>query len=299
MKNNYKMLALLLLALVGITSCSKEDSLGESNIVVSTKERKGLDKWIYDAYIKPFNIEVKYLWDDSELDMDKKLVPPMMNMVQPFLEVIQKVWIEPYSDANIVPDQSFLKKLSPKQLVLVGSLNYNTDGTVTLGTAEGGRKIVLYEVNNFSKTNKEQVTRMLHTMQHEFGHILHQTKMYPLEFKKITPSYTTTWKNYTDADSRNAGYITSYARSSADEDFVEIIAAMLTMSRAEFNAFVYGPSVSPQGKAFIKQKEVIVVNYYKTKYNIDIYQLQQRIVDAMTALNAVPPVTGVSSNYGL
>jgi len=284
MKTNSKILSLILFALVGFTSCTKEEDLGESNIVISTKERAGLDKWIYDAYVVPFNIEIKYLWDDSELEPNRKLVPPELAKVQPFLDVVKKVWIDPYSDLSIVPDVSFLKKLSPKQIVLVGSLNYNADGTVTLGTAEGGRKIVLYEVNNFNKTNKAQVTRMLHTLQHEFGHILHQTRMYPLEYKKITPSnYTATWANYTNAVSLELGYITSYARLNPDEDFAEMIAAMLTMNRASFDAII-NKVTSVTAKSALRQKEKMVVDYYKEKYDIDIYKLQQRIVAATAAL---------------
>lgn len=285
MKLTNRIILILLLIAAFSTSCKKEEDLGSSNIIVVTPDRQGLDKWIYDNYVTPLNIEVKYKWDDSELDLDKKLVPPLESQVQPYLDVVKKVWIDPYTDAKIVPDQTFLKRLSPKQLVLVGSLNYNTDGTVTLGTAEGGRKIVLYEVNTFNKANKEQVVRMLHTMQHEFGHILHQNKMYPTDFKKITPKYTATWTNYSLETAYKDGYISQYARSNPDEDFVEMIAALLTMSSTEYNTLLTNiESAYPDGADKIRQKEKYVANYYKDKYNIDIYALQKRIADAMSTL---------------
>jgi substrate import-associated zinc metallohydrolase lipoprotein len=288
MKTYSKSIILILFAIATLCACSKEEDLGKSNIDVETPNRQGTDKWIYDNFVVPLNLEVKYRWDDSEVEIDKKLVPAEESQVIPFLEVVKKVWIEPYTDKTVVPDETFLKRLSPKQIVLVGSLNYNSDGTITLGTAEGGRKIVLYEVNGFSKTNKEQVLRMLHTMQHEFGHILHQNKLYPAEFKKITPAYTKTWNNYDLETCNKEGFITQYARSSPDEDFVEMIAAMLTMSKTEFDNMVKAIKWA-DGRNKIREKEQFVVAYYRDKYGIDIYALQQRIADAMASLNA--PVT--------
>lgn len=293
MKNRYRIVALLLLSLVVLSSCSKDEDLGGSNITIPSEEMGELDAWLIDSFVKPLNIEVKYLWDDSELDLTKKLVPAETGKVKPFMEVVKKVWIEPYTDITIVPNTSFLKKYCPKQLVLVGSLNYNTDGTVTLGTAEGGRKIVLYDVNGFSKTNNEQVIQMLHTMQHEFAHILHQNKMYPEEFKKITIGYTSTWYNIKDEQSNLDGFITSYARSSTDEDFVEMVAAMLTMSRTDYDAKI-NKIKSVDGRAALRKKEAMVVSYFREKYDIDIYKLQQRIADAMSSLNE-PSSSGVSS----
>lgn len=285
MKNRYGIVVLLLLSLVGLSSCSKNEDLGGSNIEIPTQQKSELDTWLFDIFVKPLNIEVKYLWDDSELDLDKKLVPADMTMVKPFMDVVNKVWIEPYTDPKIVPDASFLKRLCPKQLVLVGSSNFNSDGTVTLGTAEGGRKIVLYEINAFNKANKDQVLQMLHTLQHEFAHILHQNKMYPEEFKKITTGYTSTWFNIADEQSNLDGFITSYARSSTDEDFVEMVAAMLTVSKTEFDTRI-SKIKSVSARAALRAKEAIVASYFMDTYNIDIYALQQRIVVAMNALNA-------------
>lgn len=299
MKNRCKIAALLLFSTIGLFSCSKNEDLGTSNIVIPSAERNVLDKWIFESLTLPLNIEVKYLWDESEFDLSKKLTPPNLKSVQPFLEVVRKVWIEPYTDVNIVPDQSFLKKYCPKQLVLSGSPNYNTDGTVTLGTAEGGRKIVLYEVDNFDSKNMEMVTGMLHTMQHEFAHILHQNKMYPAEFKKVTTGYTSTWYNFQDSESNLDGFITSYARSAEDEDFVEMVATMLTMSKADFDAKINSIS-SESGKKALRIKEGYVVTYFREKYNIDIYKLQKRIVGAMKSLNTptTPAPLGLVTNYG-
>ena len=43
----------------------------------------------------------------------------------------------------------FYNKYSPKFFILSGSNEYNSEGSITLGTAEGGRKVILYGVNLF------------------------------------------------------------------------------------------------------------------------------------------------------
>ena len=70
----------------------------------------------------------------------------------------------------------------------MGSPKYNPNtGTITLGEAEGGRKIVLYRLNWFDLKDRDLIQQIMKTVHHEFGHTLHQTILYPEEFKNITP----------------------------------------------------------------------------------------------------------------
>ncbi|WP_374165210.1 putative zinc-binding metallopeptidase [Arcticibacter sp. MXS-1] len=218
----------------------------------------------------PFNIEVKYKFDRFELDQNKDLVPPLEGQVIPLMEVVKRVWIEPYTAQA---GDLFIKKYAPKQFVLVGSPSYNANGTITLGTAEGGRKIVLYTVNSFESTAESEVKQQLHTIHHEFAHILHQTINYPIEYKNITPGgYTSTWFNYSNTQALSLGFITSYSRAAPDEDFVEMISTMLVEGRSGFNAMVASAPASAQ--PLLRLKEQIVVKYFKEAWNIDFYALQ-------------------------
>ena len=134
------------------TACDKED-LGGSNIHVPEFDYNALsetDKYIYDHYTVPYNVEVVYRWNQGDVssdDMRKNLVPPRESQVEPFLEMIEKVWMDTYT-AEV--GQQTLRSYIPKQLLLVGSASYNDDGSTTEGTAEGGRQIVLYSVNDFN-----------------------------------------------------------------------------------------------------------------------------------------------------
>lgn len=265
-----------------LASCTKEDDDLNKELVGlggENWEKGPIDDWLYENFVLPYNIEVKYRFDRYEVALNRVLVPPREDKVIPVMETIQKTWIEPYEQEA---GPAFIKELSPKQFVLIGSAEYNTNGTITLGTAEGGRKIVLYVLNDFDKKEESQVKQMLHTIHHEFGHILHQTIMYPEEYKRITTDYTASWNDYSLEDARSRGYITEYARSSPDEDFVEMISIMLIEGKEGFEAIVNNAPASAQ--PLFRNKEEVIVRYFKQAWNIDIYSLQSRTEAAINAL---------------
>jgi substrate import-associated zinc metallohydrolase lipoprotein len=282
MNRKYTVLVLLLLCWGLLPACGdKEEDLNVDLVGLGGDSwtPTALDNWLSDQYVSPYNIEVKYRFDRYEVALNRTLVPPKEVKVMQVMEAIKKTWIEPYEQQA---GPTFIKKLSPKQFVLVGSPQYNTNGTITLGTAEGGRKVVLYRINDFDKADKAQVKEMLHTIHHEFGHILHQNIRYPQEFQRITPSYTANWADFNLADARSRGYITEYARNNPDDDFVEMISIMLIEGRQNFDAIVNGAPES--GRAALRQKEQMVVAYFKEAWQIDFYELQVR---AQTAINAL------------
>jgi substrate import-associated zinc metallohydrolase lipoprotein len=275
-------LCLLLVAGSLLASCrDKEEDLDLSglNLGGETWVKTALDDWLTTNFVQPYNIEVKYRFDRYEVSLDRTLVPPMESKITPVMETVKKTWIEPYEQEA---GSAFIKKLSPKQFVLVGSPQFNTNGTIVLGTAEGGRKIVLFKLNDFDKKNTREVKLMLQTIQHEFGHILHQTIIYPEEYKTVTTDYTASWNDYSLADARSRGYITQYARSAVFEDFVEMIAIMLVEGRSNFNAIV--DNTPEPGRSLLRKKEQLVVRYYKEAWNIDFYALQTRTQAAINAL---------------
>ena len=262
-------------------SCQKEEELDVSYFEYRGDDwaQSPLDEWLYQNFVVPYNIEIKYRFDRNELAINKVLVPPAEDKVIPVMETINQTWIQPYV---LEAGEAFIKKLSPKQFVLVGSPEFNTDGTITLGTAEGGRKVVLYVLNDFAKTDEEAVKQMLHTIHHEFAHILHQTVMYPEEFKRISTGYTASWTDFSMEDARSRGFISNYARSAPDEDFVEMIAFMLVEGKDGFNAIVN--STPEEAQAALRRKEQIVEQYFKEAWNINIYSLQARTDAAIKAL---------------
>ena len=265
-----------------LMACTKDDKIDSVNIPGlggETWEKGPLDFWLDSVFTNPYNIEVKYRFERYELTLDKTLVPVMESKVQPVMSTIQKTWIAPYiAEAG----EAFFKTYCQKQFVLVGSPQFNSNNTITLGTAEGGRKIVLFWLNDFVLTDKPFVKEMLHTIHHEFAHILHQTIMYPVEYKRISTGYTGSWNDYTLEEALARGFITQYARSAPDEDFVEMVATMLVEGKDGYEAIIAEAPADAQAK--FRQKEEIVVRYFMENYNIDFYRLQTRVQDAIDNL---------------
>lgn len=285
------------LGLVLLFSCRKEDSLNVEDIPGlggDTWAKGPIDQWLYDSLVKPYNIATKYKWDQFELDVNKNIVPPKEEKVIPVMRSIKKVWMEPYIlQGGIL----FFKKYSPKLFVLAGSANWNMDGSITLGTAEGGRKIVIYLLNDFKNKSMAGYVpadsavpkQMYHVIHHEFGHILDQNIRRPVAFDEVTKGfYTADWINTDDYSARQDGFVTAYALSSPAEDFAEMISIMLIEGKSGFDNIVNsitGTSIrgttAAEAKAKLRQKESIVINYYKQAWNIDFYTLQLRVRNAI------------------
>jgi substrate import-associated zinc metallohydrolase lipoprotein len=285
---------LLCLSLAFLAACSKDDDLGNIEDIPGlggdTWAKSPLDQWLYDTLTKPYNIAVKYKWDQFEFELGKTLVPPKEEKVIPVMSAIKQVWINTYiAEAGEI----FFKQYSPKFFILSGSASWNANGTITLGTAEGGRKVVLYLLNEFRTKNmpgyeprdSATVKQMFHVIEHEFGHILHQNVMYPQEYRRITAGlYTGNWNNISDYEARRDGFVTAYAMSGYDDDFVEMISIMLTEGRGGFDVIVNsipaGASINgtsqADAQARLRKKEAMVVDYFKTVWKIDFYSLQSR-----------------------
>jgi substrate import-associated zinc metallohydrolase lipoprotein len=292
-----KSILTVVLPLSILWSCEKEDALTVDDIPGlggDTWVKGPIDQWLHDTLTVPFNIATKYKWDQFELEVNKTIVPPKEEKVIPVMRSVKKTWIDPYiAQAG----ELFFKKYSPKFFVLAGSASWNLDGSITLGTAEGGRKVVLYLLNDFkNKTMPGYVPadsvvpkQMFHVIHHEFSHILDQEIRRPIEFDAVTQGfYTSDWINTNDFEALKDGFITAYALSNPSEDFAEMVSIMLIEGKAGFDGMVNsitGTSLRgttpAEAKAKLRLKESLVVDYYKKAWSIDFYSLQSRVRTAI------------------
>ncbi len=278
--------------LTGMCACSEED-LGPSIFNPDeTKILNSTDQYLYDVYMGPYNVETIYRWKESETNMSYNLIPPFLSKVKPLMHIIDTTYVQPYSQ---IAGDNFLKINIPKQFLLIGSAGLNPDnGTEVLGTAEGGVKILIYKTNEFDRSNPATYETILHTIHHEFAHILHQKKLYDEEFKKITPNdYTSTWYNTSDSVANEKGFVSAYAMASTDEDFAEMVGIMLLNSKKSWDDKINKMG----GKALLKTKEDYVIRYFETKWGINFYDLQKVVSDRINALNLFPG--GQNPAYGL
>ena len=268
-----------------LASCKKEGTLNANLDIIDQniiKNKNATDIWLDQNFLNPYNIETKYRYDRFELALSKNITPPLIEQVIPAMETVRDVWIKPFEAAG---GADFIKRISPKQFVLAGSAEYNSNGTITLGTAEGGRKIVLYVLNDFDKTSLPSVTRMIQVIQHEYTHILNQTVDITPEYQTVSRGgYEANWTQRPLTEAYSLGFITQYARVSPLEDFAEQSSNMLMMGRVKYNGIVASLPADAQVK--LKKKEQYVVDYFKTAFNIDFYQLQAEVQKALFNISA-------------
>lgn len=277
-----------ILAIALSVSCTKNDftplTTPPPGLGGDTWAQDSIDKFILDSLTIPFNVAVNYRWLPGQLDFPSEITPPDADKVIPLLQGLLAVAYAPYTQQT--GSTAFLRHYLPKTLELAGSAEYLPNGAIFLGQAEGGTAMLLYLVNGYSrlKTDSNNFKQMMHTMHHEFGHILNQNIAYPVSFKTISTGYTGNWYNISDAQARQMGFITAYAQAAPDEDFVEMISSMLSGGPGgpsggydEYEALLTqtgGPGST--GYQTIKTKEAAVVDYFQRSWNIDFYALRAK-----------------------
>ncbi|WP_437920683.1 substrate import-associated zinc metallohydrolase lipoprotein [Sphingobacterium sp. LRF_L2] len=281
-----KSFSLYILAFLLLCSCSKKDEILDIDLSAYNSDNyvaTELDDWLLETFVNPYNIEVVYRFDRNLTEVSKDISPVKYTQVEPFMTAVLKAYLKAYEK---VAGATFIKKYSPKQFVLYGSPEYNSDGSVTLGTAEGGRKIVLYELNgidfdnpDMSFTGSNTVRRRLRTIHHEFTHILNQTVAIPSSFEQISKAdYESDWTNTTanpESTSRSLGFISRYARSAYTEDFAETVAHLLVQGQLWYDQYALASGEDAYTK--MKQKEALVVDYFLQYFSIDFRELQYEV----------------------
>lgn len=269
----------LAFAAVALLGACSEDAL-DSNSIFDTKtpEQNTFDKWLMSNYTLPYNISFNYRYDDKESDNSYNLSPAEFGKSVALAKLMKYVWIDSYSEAL---NEDFIKMYCPRVMQLIGSPAYSGNGEITLGTAEGGLKIVLYNVNiiDVNRPDLELLNYwFFKTMHHEFAHILNQKKSYSTDFNLISAAAYKAgdWINLKDVDAPKFGFVSGYASKEAGEDFVEILSIYVTHDQAYWDKLI--SSGNPEGKATILAKFDIVKDYFKGSWNIDIDQLRKIVL---------------------
>lgn len=241
MKAKLSILIIAAVAMVSFTlgSCS-DDKLGAS--IFDTVDHP-LDKSLYtfplDTFVKvnflePYNVRYMYKMQDmglSSSDLQKNLTPCSYDKSVDLATLAKYLWFDIYKElAN--QHEIFLKKYSPRIIHIIGSKSLNvSQGTETLGVAEGGLKISLYNANNLSVDDIDMMNEyFFKTMHHEFGHILDQTISRPVLFNLLSNGQydASGWTNTPDSVAAGRGFVSPYASSMAREDWVEVLANYVT-----------------------------------------------------------------------
>ena len=298
-----KIIFLLSVVAATLVGCS-EDELDSKSIFDTTPvERNEFDKWLLANYTAPYNISFLYRYSDMETQNAYNVIPADSAKSVAMSIMLKHVWLDAYTEVN-KGDSTFLKKYSPRVLQLIGSAEYNSSGSIVVGTAEGGVKIWIFRINDIDVNNPlvdvdsplPNTTAspmdlnywVFHTMHHEFCHILTQKKSYSTEFRTISNSlyHNGDWVNVEDENALLEGFVSGYGSSEYNEDFAEVYATYVTHTKEAWNELLEmavekdeaGNVVSTLGKEAIQQKVDIIKEYMLNSWNMDLDEIRDVVV---------------------
>lgn len=299
----YILFAISALALGTLNSCKEDDlnstSVFENGMGTDKSEFTIFDEWLYKNFVADYNVDFRYLYADKETDQVYNVVPAEYDKAQALAVLVKHVWLDAYTEA-VGDNKTFLRTYSPRVIQLIGSYEWNSNGSQVMGTADSGMKVMLYGVNELDLDNLRFVNDnpyesrstkpidmnywFFHTMHHEFCHILTQTKEYSTDFRTISAGkfHATDWINVKDKTAATEGFVSGYASGEYNEDFAETYAIYISYSEAGWQKII--DQAGEEGAAIINQKVDLVRNYFNDTWGIDIDNmraiLQRRCAEA-------------------
>ena len=264
---------------LGFTSCSDDEPNDPTIFPVDAANYDALDTWLIKNYNNPYNVDFQYKMKDIESNMSYDLVPADSAKAAKLAVIVKYLWFDAYAETV---GTEFIKLNVPRVIMLVGSPAYNSDGSMVLGTAEGGLKVTLYNVNSLTDDLLKDYSSLndfyFHTMHHEFTHILNQNQAYDTSFDAVTADgyVNGNWKTISDAEARKKGFVSAYAMSEPKEDFAEMLSIYVTSSATDWQRIL--DAAGTTGAASISKKMELVANYMMTAWNLDVDKLRSAVL---------------------
>ena len=286
---------MMVLGLLSLSSCLSDRIESESVIKDTTVEQNDFDRWLEVNFLKPYNIEFMYRYALNESDKGFYTVPAGYEPSIIYAHLVKYLCIDTYDE---IAGVTFTRSYFPKMFFLIGTWEYRNNGSIVLGTAEAGKKIMLAGVNDlpfvFENYEGAELDGYLNqyyikTIHHEFTHILNQTKVFSDSFKQITATtYVADACFDTDNYWRGRGYISAYAQSEPREDFAEMLSEYVTHNAAWWQEQMAAASAETKtvrettpsaedGSVLLQSKLDIVREYMQTAWSIDIDELRDII----------------------
>jgi len=272
-------IAVVALAALTLAACSNGDELSsESVITVDQQQYNDFDRWLQRNYVAPYNIRFKYRFEDNESDKNYYTIPSRYEDAIKLAHLVKYMCLEAYDE---VAGIDFTRAYFPKLIFTIGEWEYRNNGTYILGTAEGGRKILLSGTNYLEQYlgNADDLNEYyLKTIHHEFTHILNQTKDYPADFQLITGSsyVADKWSEPPfDQGYLQRGFISPYAQHSDKEDFAEMLSMFVCNSETRWNQWM--SEAGAEGERLITAKLDIVKDYMADTFGTDLEKLRSSL----------------------
>lgn len=287
MKLSKLMVGMVALGAVALTSCDDDDftaSIFDTDPSIDYLDKTSytfpLDTFVKKEFLEPYNLRFVYRMEDIGSDLQKNLVPADYEKSCKLAVLSKYLWFDVYRDQG---GHDFLAECSPRIIHVIGSPSYNpSSGTETLGTAEGGLKVTLYNANALDENNISELNRLFfHVMHHEFGHILDQTHLRPNAFNVISNGRydPQNWGTTYDSISASHGFVTPYASSQAADDWVETLSSYVCDDSLQWDRLMKA--------AAYDWEEVKVSSYATTRDSINTLLARGAIRDSIGYLRTL------------
>ena len=267
------------------TACYEVEELNEPVKETPDVLKNDLDRYIDNHFIKEFGMAIRYRYVDRYVSPTQRVTPPRLEVVRPMLDFIDEFWIDPY--LAVKNGDEFFRKHVPAEIVLLGGLIYNENGTVILGTADAGAQITFTDVNSIDRDDEDWVLLQLQTVYHEFAHIVHQRYKLPSAYETISPQgYTSSgsWFTLTNEEALQRGFVSPYATSSPNEDFAEMVAYFLFDEDFEEKFIIMEEDCSSpecelrnEGRKMIIQKLNSVLSHYRKVTGVNLEDVREEV----------------------
>lgn len=244
-----------------------------------------LDIYIEENFTKEYGMAIRYRFVDNYVQPDQHVAPPRIEVVSPMLDFIEEFWINPY--LSVANGEEFFRNHVPAEIVFLGGLIFNNDGTVTLGTADAGAQITFTNVNAIDLDDLEWRTLQLRTVYHEFAHTVHQRYKLPNAFETIAANGYTgpgSWFVLSDEQALQRGFVSPYSTSSPNEDFAETVSFFLFDPDFDANFINLEDDCSTddcvsrnEGKLKIAEKLSSIIDHYGNVTGIDLRMLREEV----------------------
>lgn len=299
----------ILAALIISAGCSESDLSDNSVIGIEGSEQvTELDQWIQKTFTEPYNIEIVYRWNKNEAQDESYTYPPDLTKVKSVLETIKALWIDVYTLPEL-GDAGFFREKSPIKIYLYGGKNLDANGVELICNTETTTKeMYLYNVNEFDKSDRDQVYLLMRSVHHQYTRLLMEALPYDRNgFLEVSrnrywestrliaeiflgrPQGVDLFEPSPYANKR--GFFTFHSFLSLESDFAEIASIKLTHTQTEVLDFLEeakepyhdpaNPDVQAQNDEDARQaykelteKLAFVENYFKKTVKLSLNHLQ-------------------------
>ena len=284
MKRLFKLFAVSAAIVAAFASCQKETLSDESVIKESRAEKTDFDEWLDANFLLPYNIDFKYRYELMESNVAYWTVPADYKQSIVYAHLVKYLCVDTYDE---VAGTTFTCSYFPKLFFLEGTFHYDNNGSMILGTAEGGRKIFLGGVNQLNAYLEDAIATQnpatlnefyFKTIHHEFTHILNQTKNFSSDYQQVTGTdyVLGAWNTTHRSDYLKYGFISQYSQHSDKEDFAEMMSTYIINTPEQWNQWL--TDAGADGAAKIRTKLEFVRSYMLDSWNIDLDELREVVL---------------------